>query len=404
METPWRFSTRQSLPNKSGIARRIKVSAPSNYPLALPCTALSFSARYVLQDLGQQTPLLWHRVLLRSLCPAPRVAARAARAAMALSKLSADEQGIILGQLCNALEPRRAVYFSSASSGLRVLLTPALLQQLRADHEVAAALCRKVGMRSCKDLREATTVQWIDNGLSATDLTTLGKLGSVLPALQMLALVEGSGAAGPDGIQRLAEGLGAGALPGAEVVVFGFMNVGDAGASALATALDRGALPGLQTLQLLGTAIGDAGLVALAPALRRRPALDTLSLVDNPFGDEGLAALLAPPPPAGALTLPTGVLKKLKWLNLDDTHVTDAGCAALAAALASGALPALKGLKLNGIPASDAAKAAVYAARANLSADVYAARANLGANVESEDGEDESESEDDESEEDEEGS
>ena len=84
---------------------------------------------------------------------------------MALSKLSADEHGIILGQLCNSLEPRLAVYFSSASSGLRLLLTPALLQQLRADHEVAAALCRKMGMRSCKELREARSVQWIDRGL-----------------------------------------------------------------------------------------------------------------------------------------------------------------------------------------------------------------------------------------------
>ena len=37
----------------------------------------------------------------------------------AMSKLSGDEQGIILGQLCNTLEPRRAVYFSSASSELR---------------------------------------------------------------------------------------------------------------------------------------------------------------------------------------------------------------------------------------------------------------------------------------------
>ena len=55
---------------------------------------------------------------------------------MALSKLSGDEQGIILGQLCNTLEPRRAVYFSSASSELRALLTPAVRQQLRTDHEV----------------------------------------------------------------------------------------------------------------------------------------------------------------------------------------------------------------------------------------------------------------------------
>ena len=53
---------------------------------------------------------------------------------MALSKLSGDEQGIILGQLCNTLEPRRAMYFSSASSELRALLTPALRQQLRIDH------------------------------------------------------------------------------------------------------------------------------------------------------------------------------------------------------------------------------------------------------------------------------
>ena len=67
-----------------------------------------------------------------------------ARAAMALSKLSADEHGIILGQLLNPLEPRLAVYFSSTSSELQVLLTPALRQQLRADHEVAAALCRNI--------------------------------------------------------------------------------------------------------------------------------------------------------------------------------------------------------------------------------------------------------------------
>ena len=32
---------------------------------------------------------------------------------MALSTLSGDEQGIILGQLCNTLEPRRAMYFSN---------------------------------------------------------------------------------------------------------------------------------------------------------------------------------------------------------------------------------------------------------------------------------------------------
>ena len=38
----------------------------------------------------------------------------AARVAMALSTLSGDEQGVILGQLRNALEPRLVMYFSSA--------------------------------------------------------------------------------------------------------------------------------------------------------------------------------------------------------------------------------------------------------------------------------------------------
>ena len=42
-------------------------------------------------------------------------AERARAAAMAFSKLSGDEQGIILGQLRNALEPRLVMYFSSAS-------------------------------------------------------------------------------------------------------------------------------------------------------------------------------------------------------------------------------------------------------------------------------------------------
>jgi len=105
------------------------------------------------------------------------------------------------------------VYFSSTSTELQTLLTPAVRQQLRADHEVAAALCVKLGLPSCKELREATLVRWSDKGLSADDLATLGLLGSVLPALRKLSLGETSGSAGPDGVQRLAEGLSAGALP-----------------------------------------------------------------------------------------------------------------------------------------------------------------------------------------------
>ena len=86
----------------------------------------------------------------------------------------------------------------------------------------------------------------------------------------------------------------------------------------------------------------------------------------NPVGDEGLATLVAPPPAAGALPLLTGVLTKLKVLSPSYTQVTDAGCAALAAALQSGALPALETLHLYGIPASAAAKAAVQEALSKL--------------------------------------
>ena len=99
--------------------------------------------------------------------------------------------------------------------------------------------------------------------------------------------------------------------------------------------------------------------VALAPALRRRPALEMLTLTGNPFGDKGLAALVAPPQPAAGALPP---LAKLMLLDLDDTQVSDAGCAALSSALNSGTLPDLVHLDLKGIPASPAAKSAVHEA------------------------------------------
>ena len=288
---------------------------------------------------------------------------------MALSKLSGDEQRILFTQLCNVLDPGLAVALSSVSNELRTA-TQALLPQLRADHEVAAALCLKLGLRSCKELREAKEVYWHDRGLTAADLALLGTLGSVLPALETLTLIERS--AGPDGVQRLAEGLGEGALP--TVTEFGLadMLVGDAGASALAAALGRGALLRLKVLVLLHTAISDAALVALAPALQQLPALETLNLSDNPLGDEGIAALLVvvappppPPPPASAPSSPTGGLTQLTELFLEGTQVADAGCAALASALSSGALPPLERLELKGIPASAAATADVSETLAN---------------------------------------
>jgi hypothetical protein len=292
-------------------------------------------------------------------CP-PHPARRGAPREMALVALSGDEQRIIFSQLCNVLYPGVAVAFGSTSNELRAL-TQAPRQQLRADHEAAAALCGKLGMQSCKELREVKTVECFRKGLSAADLTTLGTLGSVLPVLEELSLHEET--TGPDGVQRLAERLDAGALPAVTFLRFYRMRVCDAGASALAAALGRGALPRLEVLVLTAAGIGDAGLVALAPALRRRPALEKLRLHGNPFGDKGLAALVAPPPPAaGALPPPTGGLTKLKVLRLSYTQVTDAGCAALAAALDSGALPALEVFHVQDTPTSAAAEAAVMEA------------------------------------------
>ena len=113
-------------------------------------------------------------------------------------------------QLCNVLDPGVAVALSSVNNELRTA-TRAPLQQLKADHEAAAALCRKLGHRNCKALREAKEVHWYDKGLTADEMKLLGTLGSVLPALEMLDLSER--AAVPDGGRQLAAGLGAGALP-----------------------------------------------------------------------------------------------------------------------------------------------------------------------------------------------
>ena len=166
---------------------------------------------------------------------------------MALAALSGDEQLVIFSRLCNVLDPGVAVAFASASSELWTL-TQAPRQQLQADHEAAAALGLKAGKGSCKELREAKMIVWSRNGLSSDHLALLGTLGSVLPALKTLHLIEPT--AGPDGVQRLAEKLGAGALPAVTWLNLGSTHVGDAGASALAAALGRGALPRLKQLSL----------------------------------------------------------------------------------------------------------------------------------------------------------
>ena len=84
---------------------------------------------------------------------------------MALLALSDDAWGIVFEGLCNTLDPRVALALSSVCHGLWVL-TQELRRQLRADHRAAAAMCLKlqgalslkVGMRSCKELREAKKV------------------------------------------------------------------------------------------------------------------------------------------------------------------------------------------------------------------------------------------------------
>ena len=132
---------------------------------------------------------------------------------MALAALSGDEQVIVFVHLCNVLDPGVAVALSSVNNELW-MATKGLLPQLRADHEAAAALCLKVGLQSCKALREAKWVSWYNKGLTVADLALLG---SVLPALEMWQHLEmlhlNEPAAGPNGVQQLAVGLGAGALP-----------------------------------------------------------------------------------------------------------------------------------------------------------------------------------------------
>ena len=288
-----------------------------------------------------------------------------------LCDLDDDALRVIHGGLSDTLNPGIAAVFRSLCKGLWEP-TKGLVKQLRDEHDAAAVLCLKMGMPSCRELREAQgPIPLMNNAsFSAADLELLGGLGRSLPELRSFVLGSiAAGAAGPDGVPRLAAGLGAGALPALTSFSIGSMHVGDAGASALTAALGRGALPRLKGLHLSSAAIGDAGLVALAPALRRQPKLEKLGLSRSTFGDEGLAALVAPPPPdppppAGAP--PKGGLTKLKTLILSETQVTDAGCAVLAAALGSGALPALETLSLQRTLASDAAKTGVRAARDRL--------------------------------------
>ena len=141
--------------------------------------------------------------------------------------LSPDLSGVIFSKLCTSLDPSVAVAFSSASSELWAL-THVQRQQLKSDYNVAAALSLKLGMQGCKELREAKFLEVLScaDRLSEDNLATFGTLGSLMPALNKLFL-SGLNMWPPQadlidtirindraaGVQRLAEKLGAGALP-----------------------------------------------------------------------------------------------------------------------------------------------------------------------------------------------
>ena len=201
--------------------------------------------------LSEHPPQLLSATELRSRIALLEDTTRACRAELAnrpttLDALPDDIQQLVFGKLRNALYPRYAVDFSSVSKGLRELMQrvgegagKSPLEQLKEENAAAAALCRKAGVWNWKALREATLIFWNNKGLSATDLVTLGKLSSVLPALEKLRLVERSASAGPDGGQRLVEGLGVGALPAVTLFVLNNVCVGDvAGLAAAACAGD----------------------------------------------------------------------------------------------------------------------------------------------------------------------
>ena len=103
-----------------------------------------------------------------------------------LEALPDEIQQVIFGQLCNALDPRSAVAYSSASKGLRELMQrvgegagKSPLQQLKEENAAAAALCLIVGVQSCKELREAPSPAVTRFVLENVRLGDAGALGAL---------------------------------------------------------------------------------------------------------------------------------------------------------------------------------------------------------------------------------
>ena len=353
-------------------------------------TGLWFAGLHPEPLFGKRQRALWS---LDHVSPLPRV-----RAEMSLSELWGDVLSIVFSQLCNSLEPRIAVDFSSTSCGIWTQ-TQALRQQLRAAHIAAAVLCHRLASHVAKGQLWLAEVDPPHRRSIANGADPLGARRGrewLWGCARRMWRRAGLHLLNPIVIQtyRLdqpvhyslvsgwAECLGAGSLPAVTFLCISMkIAMHTDHASALAAALERGALPRLETLFL--SDIGNAGLVALAPALRRGlPALENLNFnFSNSLGDEGLAALVAPPPLAGALPLPNPGLTKLKVLGLLQTQISDAGCAALVSALDNGALPALKCVRLEDIPASHAAILNVHEAveRAQSAARATASRVAAGA-------------------------
>jgi len=246
-----------------------------------------------------------------------------------LLELSHDALGVIVDGLADPLQPVVAVALSSTCLGLRTPLQAAL-QVLKGRHERAAALCRKVGT-SCVGMRDAEKLDWINKGLTADDVATLGTLLRWTPRLKILYL--GHNSLGDAGMQALCEGMGRGAAPSLRRLGLATNQFGPAGAEALAAALGRGALPNLEVLFLGNNPIGNQGVAALCAPLRKLPALKKLSLADCEIGDEGVATLVA--------GLRKDDFKALERLWLGYNEITDAGAAKLVATIDAGGLPKL---------------------------------------------------------------
>ena len=251
-----------------------------------------------------------------------------------LLALSHDELGVIVDGLADPLQPVVAVALSSTCLGLRTPLQAAL-EVLKERHEKAKALCRKLGYKSCAQVRGAQRLRGRSR-LVADDAATLGMILQTNGLPRLLQLYLGTNGLGDAAMQALCGGLGRGAAPSLRVLGLADNKFGPAGAEALAAALGRGAMPKLAALHLQGNPIGNKGVAALAAPLRKMPALNHLFLVSCEIGDEGVASLVD--------NLGKDDFKALTMLWLDGNKITDAGCAKLVAALNAGALPAIKDL------------------------------------------------------------